>query len=170
MKAPFNLRRWVEDNRDQLKPPVGNKKLYEDQDFMIFAVGGPNARKDYHIDPSEEFFYQLEGDITLKVVEDEGESFRDIVIEQGDVFLLPAYVPHSPQRPAGTVGLVIEHKRPQGAKDGLRWYCESCGKVLHEAYFPLHDIVGQLKEAIQAFEASEELRTCDNCGDTMNFL
>ena len=162
MKMPINLLNWVEENREFLKPPVGNKKIYEDQDFMIFVVGGPNARKDYHIDPSEEFFFQIEGDITLKIVED-GEH-KDVVIREGEIFLLPSMIPHSPQRPADTVGLVIEHKRHDGAEDGLRWYCESCGEVLHEESFYLTDIVGQLKAAIQQFTASDELRTCGNCG------
>lgn len=168
MKMPLNLKQWVEENRQHLKPPVGNKKIYEDQDFMVFAVGGPNARKDYHIDPSEEFFYQLEGDITLKVVRDDGE-FEDVVIREGEIFLLPSYMPHSPQRPANTVGLVIEHKRPEGKEDGLRWYCESCGEVLHEAFFPMTDIVGQLKVAIETFMNSKALRTCDTCGSVMTF-
>ncbi|MEC9397590.1 MAG: 3-hydroxyanthranilate 3,4-dioxygenase [Myxococcota bacterium] len=167
MKMPINLHRWVDENRDLLKPPVGNKKIYEDQDFMIFVVGGPNARKDYHIDPSEEFFYQIEGDITLKIVED-GE-FKDVTIREGEIFLLPSYIPHSPQRPADTIGLVIEHKRPEGADDGLRWYCEGCGEILHDATFPLVDIVGQLREAIQTFMNSEELRTCKHCGAVMQF-
>ncbi len=165
MKMPFNLRQWVEDNRDQLKPPVGNKKLYEDQDFMIFVVGGPNARKDYHIDPSEEFFYQLEGDMTLKLVVDGVK--QDVTVREGDIFLLPAMIPHSPQRAANTIGLVIEHKRPEGAEDGLRWYCESCDHVLYEAFFPMQDIVGQLRDAITRFMASEDLRTCEHCGATM---
>ena len=168
MKMPINLARWVAAHREALKPPVGNKKIYEDQDFMVFAVGGPNARKDYHIDPSEEFFYQIEGDITLKIVEEDG-AFKEIPIRQGEIFLLPAYVPHSPQRPAGTVGLVIEHKRPAGERDGLRWYCEACGHVLHEAFFELTDIVTQLKAAIEAFMADETLRTCERCGQVMQF-
>lgn len=166
MKMPINLQKWIDDNRELLKPPVGNKKIYEDQDFMVFIVGGPNSRKDYHIDPSEEFFYQVEGEMTLKIVTEDGE-FKDIPIRAGEIFLLDSYIPHSPQRSAGGVGLVIEHKRPEGEDDGLRWYCDECGEVLHEAFFPLTDIVGQLREAIEAFMASEELRTCDNCGAVM---
>lgn len=165
MKLPINLSAWISEHREALKPPVGNKKIYEDSDFMVFAVGGPNARKDYHIDPSEEFFYQIEGDITLKLVVD-GEH-QDVTIREGEMFLLPAYVPHSPQRPAHTIGLVIEHKRPEGSDDGLRWYCESCQNVLHEAHFPLTDIVGQLRAAIEAFMADESLRTCAHCGAVM---
>lgn len=167
LKMPFNLKQWIEDNRDQLKPPVGNKKLYEDQDFMVFVVGGPNARKDYHIDTSEEFFYQIEGQITLKLVID--GRHQDVVVNEGDVFLLPANIPHSPQRPANTIGLVIEHKRPEGALDGLRWYCEGCGEVLAERFFPLTDIVGQLKEAIEQFMQDEQARTCEHCGAVMQF-
>ncbi len=161
-KMPLNLLSWIDENREHLKPPVGNKKVYEDSDFMVFVVGGPNQRKDYHIDPSEEFFYQIEGEMTLKLVVD-GEH-QDVQIKAGEIFLLPAYVPHSPQRPADTIGLVIEHKRPPGAEDGLRWYCDNCHEILHEASFPLTDIVVELKAAIQAFTANTEQRTCDNCG------
>ena len=166
-KKPFHLHQWIEAHRHELKPPVGNKKLYEDQDFMIFVVGGPNARKDYHIDPGEEFFYQLEGDMSVKLVV-EGQH-QEVTIRQGEVFLLPAHIPHSPQRPAHTVGLVIEHKRPEGQLDGLRWYCESCGHVLHERFFPLTDIVGQLRQAIEQFMGDEQLRTCGHCGAMMQF-
>lgn len=162
LMPPINFQGWIEENREALKPPVGNKKIWEDSDFMVFVVGGPNARKDYHIDPSEEFFYQLEGDMTLKIVED-GE-FKDIVIREGEIFLLPAMVPHSPQRGPETLGLVIEHKRAESDHDGLRWYCEGCGEVLYEEFFHLTDIVTQLKGAIQAFWASQEKRTCEGCG------
>ncbi len=165
LAPPLNLQKWVEENRDLLKPPVGNKKIWEDTNFDVFIVGGPNERKDYHIDPDEEFFYMLEGEMTLKVVDD-GE-FKDITIGEGEIYLLPPYVPHSPQRPAGSVGLVIEHKRPEGKQDGLRWYCDDCGEVVYEEFFQLVDIVGQLKEAIQGFWASEEKRTCPNCGEVL---
>lgn len=161
-KMPLNLLSWIDENRELLKPPVGNKKIYEDSDFMVFVVGGPNQRKDYHIDTSEEFFYQIEGEMTLKLVVD-GEH-QDVPIKAGEIFLLPANIPHSPQRPADTVGLVIENKRQPGAKDGLRWYCDGCGEVLHEAWFPLTDIVVELKAALQAFEANDEQRTCGSCG------
>jgi 3-hydroxyanthranilate 3,4-dioxygenase len=162
---PINFKQWIEDNRHLLKPPVGNKKIWEDTDFDVFIVGGPNARKDYHINQSEEFFYMIEGDMTLKVVED--DEFRDIAISEGEIFLLPSGIPHSPQRQADTVGLVIEHKRPEGVEDGLRWYCDECGEVLYEEFFHLTDIVEQLKGAIEAFWASDEKRTCENCGEFM---
>jgi 3-hydroxyanthranilate 3,4-dioxygenase len=165
MLPPINLEQWIEDNRHLLEPPVGNKKIYEDTKFDIFIVGGPNERKDYHIDANEEFFYMIEGDMILKVVED-GE-FRDIRIKEGEIFLLPSNIPHSPQRLADTVGLVIEHQRPEGVEDGLRWYCDDCGEILHEEWFYLTDIVGQLKKAIQDYWADDEKRTCDNCGAYM---
>ncbi len=162
MLPPINFKKWIDDHRDAFKPPVGNKKIWEDADFMVFVVGGPNQRKDYHIDPSEEFFYQLEGDMTLKIVDD-GEH-KDVVIREGEIFLLPSMIPHSPQRGADTIGLVIEHKRDPDDHDGLRWYCDECGEVLHEEFFFLTDIVTQLKGAIQAFWADDEKRTCGHCG------
>lgn len=159
---PINLLQWVEDHRHLLKPPVGNKQIWEDQDFMAFVVGGPNARKDYHINQGAEFFYQIEGEIVLKVVQN-GE-FQDITIGPGDVFLLPGGIPHSPQRDENTIGLVIEHKRLSTQQDGLRWYCDDCCEILHESSFHLTDIVVQLRDAIQAFWADDELRTCTKCG------
>src|SRR4051812_29176832 len=107
--AAINFKRWIDEHRHLLKPPVGNAQVWEDREFLVTVVGGPNARKDYHINEGEEFFYQLEGDITLKVM-DQGQA-EDIPIREGEIFLLPPSVPHSPQRPAGTVGLVLERKR-----------------------------------------------------------
>ncbi len=158
---PIHLKKWIDEHRHLLKPPVGNKQIWEDQDFMVFVVGGPNARKDYHINPGAEFFYQIEGEITLKIVVN--GDFQDITLHEGEVFLLPPGIPHSPQRGADTIGLVIEHKRPVTDFDSLRWYCEGCGEPLHEASFHLTDIVGQLREAIQAFWADDTLRTCKKC-------
>ncbi|MFW5966291.1 MAG: 3-hydroxyanthranilate 3,4-dioxygenase [Persicimonas sp.] len=162
LTPPINLFQWIEDNRDQLKPPVGNKKIWEDSMFDVFIVGGPNERKDYHINQREEFFWMIEGDMTLKVIED--GDFRDVDIKEDEIFLLPAGVPHSPQREANTIGLVIEHQRPEGVEDGLQWYCDECGELVYEEYFYLEDIVDDLKAAIQNFWADDEKRTCDNCG------
>src|SRR5512137_1330990 len=122
--AAFNFRQWIDANRAQLKPPVGNKRVFRDGDFIIMVVGGPNARKDYHVDPGEEFFYQLEGNMLLKTMQ-EGRAV-DLPIRAGEILLLPANVPHSPQRPAGSVGLVIERARRPGEQDGFQWYCEGC--------------------------------------------
>lgn len=162
---PINLQKWIEEHRDQLKPPVGNAQVWRDREFIIMIVGGPNGRKDYHIDPGEEFFYQIEGDMVLRII-DEGRP-KDIPIKQGEMFLLPAWVPHSPQRGANTVGMVVERQRRADESDGLRWYCDNCHHVLHEANFVLTDITKQIKAAIEAFSRDEQLRTCRTCGTVM---
>ena len=158
--APFNLHRWIEDNRHLLKPPVGNKMLWN-SGFMVMVVGGPNQRADYHVNPGEELFYQVEGDIVLRVIED-GRP-RDIPIKQGEIFLLPANVPHSPQRPPNTVGLVIEQARPAAANDHLRWYCRQCGGLVFDKEFHLEDLGKQLRPIIEEFNGSPALRTCRAC-------
>src|SRR5215211_6145024 len=106
----FNFQNWIDEHRHLLRPPVSNKKVFENGDMTVQVVGGPNERTDYHDDPVEEFFYQLKGDMVLKVVE--AGKFHDVRIREGDVFLLPAHVPHSPQRPQDTIGLVVEAARP----------------------------------------------------------
>jgi 3-hydroxyanthranilate 3,4-dioxygenase len=164
---PFNLQNWIEQHRDLLKPPVGNKQIYLDNDdFIVMVVGGPNGRKDYHWEEGEELFYQLEGDVQVKIIDENGER-RTIDIREGEMFLLPPRTPHSPQRPAGTVGLVLERHRRPGEIDKLMWFCESCGEKLHEAGFPLQDIGSQIKQAIAEFMADEKLRTCQHCGTVM---
>jgi 3-hydroxyanthranilate 3,4-dioxygenase len=161
MSVPFNLQRWIEDNRHLLRPPVGNKMIWN-SGFMVMVVGGPNQRTDYHVNPGEELFYQVEGDIVLRVIED-GKP-REIPIRQGEIFLLPANVPHSPQRPANTVGLVVEQARPADANDHMRWYCRRCGAVVHDEEFHLEDLGKQLRPIIERYHASEELRRCKACG------
>lgn len=165
MRKPFNLNLWIEENKALLQPPVGNKQIYlENNDFIVMVVGGPNGRKDYHWEDGEELFYQLKGDISVKIINESGEP-ETISIREGDMFLLPAGVPHSPQRPADTVGLVIERYRREGEVDKLMWFCESCNNKLHEASFPLKDIGTQIKGAIAEFTANDEARTCKKCGD-----
>ncbi len=161
----FSFKSWIDEHRHLLKPPVGNAIVWEDTSFMVMVVGGPNQRKDFHVNPTEEFFYQLEGDITLRVRED--GVVRDIPIREGDIFLLPPKVPHSPQRPAGTVGLVMEYRRPPGNHDHIRWYCDRCGEVLHDADFYLTNLATQLKPVIQEFNSNEALRTCSKCQAVM---
>jgi 3-hydroxyanthranilate 3,4-dioxygenase len=166
VQRAFNFRQWIDEHRHLLKPPVGNQQVYKgNKDFIVMVVGGPNARKDYHYNEGEEFFFQLEGDIVVKIIED-GKPV-DISIKEGDIFLLPGKTPHSPQRPAGTVGLVIERHRQEGEIDGFLWYCENCGNKLYEEYLELTDIVTQLPVVMNNFWASEEKRTCKNCGTVM---
>ena len=163
--ASINLKRWIDENRQWLKPPVGNKLVFEDAEFIVMVVGGPNARKDYHVDEGEEFFYQVEGDIVVRVVENSAP--RDIPVREGEVFLLPPRVPHSPQRPARTVGLVIERKRAEGELDGFQWYCEQCGSKLYEEFVVLTDIVKQLPPIFERFYGSEANSICKKCGTKM---
>ena len=167
IQKPFNLQKWIDDNRDLLKPPVGNKNLYVDAgDYIVMIVGGPNARKDYHYYETEELFYQLEGDINVRIQED-GKAL-DVPISAGEMFLLPAKVPHSPGRSEGSVGLVIERVRKgTDMKDGLMWFCDECNNKLHETYFPLTNIEKDFLPRFKEFYGSEELRTCSNCGHVM---
>ena len=163
---PFNFKKWIDDHRDKLKPPVNNAQVFLDtKDLIIMVVGGPNARKDYHYNESEEFFYQIEGNMTLKII-DEGEH-KDIHINEGEVFMLPGKTPHSPQRGANTVGMVIEKVRHNREIDGFLWFCENCGHKLYEEYFELTDIVKQLPPVMERFYSSEELRTCASCNTVM---
>ncbi len=165
MLKPFNLKKWIDENRHLLKPPVGNKVVYQDSEFIIMVVGGPNSRKDYHYNEGEEFFYQLEGNITVKVQED-GKAI-EMNINEGDVFLLPSRVPHSPIRTAGSIGLVIETTKKEGEKDGLLWFCEKCNHKLYEEYFPLTSIEKDFLPVFKKFYSSLELRTCKKCGHVM---
>ena len=167
MKAPFNLFKWIEDNRDLLKPPVGNKNLYvEAGDFIVMIVGGPNARKDYHYNESEELFLQIEGDILVRIQED-GKA-KDIHIREGEIFLLPANTPHSPVRGENTVGLVIEKVRKEtDLIDGLMWFCEACNHPLKSYKFKLDNIEKDFLSRFKDFYSSEENRTCEKCGEVM---
>lgn len=166
IRRPFNLKKWIEENRHLLKPPVGNKNLYADAgDYIVMIVAGPNARKDYHYNETEELYYQLEGNITVKIQED-GKAVA-IPINEGDMFLLPARVPHSPIRTPNSIGLVIECKRASTEDDGLMWFCESCNHLLKEYKFHLHNIETDFLPRFREFYASNEMRTCTNCGAVM---
>lgn len=167
MRTPFNLQQWIDDNRDLLKPPVGNKNLYKESgDFIVMIVGGPNARKDYHYNESDELFYQLEGDITVRI--QEGGERKDIQIKEGEMFLLPGNIPHSPMRGPNTVGLVIEKVRKgTDLMDGLMWFCDNCNNKLHEYKFPLNNIEDDFLPRFKEFYTSQELRTCKNCSTVM---
>lgn len=166
IKRPFNLHKWIEENRDLLKPPVGNKNLYpEGTDYIVMIVAGPNARKDYHYNETEELFYQLEGEITVRI--QENDKAVDLTLGPGDMYLHPAKVPHMPVRSAGSIGLVIERVRKPEHKDGLLWFCDNCNNKLHETYFHLTNIEKDFLPRFREFYASEELRTCSSCGHAM---
>ena len=163
---PLNIHQCIKYHKAELKPPVGNKNLYtESDDYFVMMVGGPNARKDFHYNETEEWYFQIEGDMVLRIQE-EGEAV-DIPIKEGEIFLLPAKTPHSPSRPANTIGLVIECKRQKGEMDGLLWFCENCNSKLHESYFPLENIEKDFLPRFKQYYGSTELRTCKVCGHQM---
>lgn len=167
IKKPFNLNQWIKENRHLLKPPVGNKNIYVDSgDYIVMIVGGPNARKDYHYNETEELFYQLEG--TAKVIIQEDGQRKEFTLNAGDMYLHPAKTPHSPVRSEHSVGLVIERKRAgKGFTDGLLWFCEHCNHKLYEVYFELNDIEKDFLPHFKHFYNSESLRTCTKCGTIM---
>ena len=165
LALPFNLFEWIEQNRGLLKPPVGNKLLFDDSGFIVMAVGGPNSRKDFHHDPGEELFLQIEGTMVLNTVQ--GDKIVEVPIRAGEIFLLPREMPHSPQRPAGTVGIVVERRRKPDELDGFSWYCEHCGHQLYMERVPVGNIETELPAIFARFYSSLALRTCSVCGTVM---
>jgi 3-hydroxyanthranilate 3,4-dioxygenase len=161
----FNFKKWIDDNRHLLKPPVCNQQVFEENDFIIMVVGGPNSRTDYHYDEGPEFFYQLEGEMLLRTIQD-GKRV-DITIGEGEILLLPPKVPHSPQRFENTVGLVVERKRLPEELDAFQWYCNNCDHLIYEEYLYVDDIVGQLPPIFDRFYSSDDNRTCDKCATVM---
>jgi len=161
LPLPLNLLGWIEEHRHLLKPPVGNKMI-ENGDFIVMVVGGPNSRSDYHFDEGPEWFYQLEGEMVLRVQED--GAVRDIPIRAGEIFLLPPRVPHSPQRMPGSIGLVVERKRLDHELDGFMWFCQQCNHKLYEEFFHLKNIETDLPKVFDRFHASLQHRTCTRCG------
>ena len=159
----FNLKRWIDEHRDLLKPPIGAEMIWKDSQFIVMIIGGPNARRDFHMDPSDEFFYQLEGDMVLEYMSAEGKRRRE-TIRQGDVFLLAANTPHSPQRPANTVGLVVERVRRIDEPESYAWYCERCDEKLYELSRGEGDLLADLRKVSVEFNASDSLRRCKTCG------
>ncbi len=159
---PFNFKNWIDENRHLLKPPVGNKVIWKNRGFIVMVVGGPNDRTDFHVNAGEEFFYQIEGGMTLKIITPSGK-IQNLRINEGDIYLLPANTPHSPQREAATVGLVIERQRLEHEKDGLQWYCEKCEHKLYEEFFKLIDIETQFPEVFERYYKSPHTK-CNSCG------
>jgi 3-hydroxyanthranilate 3,4-dioxygenase len=167
ISTAFNLQKWIDENRHLLKPPVGNKNLFPaGKDFIVMVVAGPNARKDYHFNETEELFYQLEGNICIKT--QQNGKMVEVHLGPGDMFLLPPLMPHSPGRSAGSIGMVIERVRKgKGVKDGLMWFCEQCNTKLHEVFFMQENIETDFASHFKQFYSSEELRTCKSCGHVM---
>lgn len=166
MTPPFNLLDWIDANRESLKPPVCNRELFVGSEFIVMIVGGPNSRKDYHYDVGPELFHQIKGDMLLKTMQN-GKPV-DIAIREGDIFMLPPGMPHSPQRFADTVGLVVERQRKPDELDGFMWFCEQCDNKLYEEFLPVSDIVRDLPPIFDRFWSDEAARTCANCGAVLS--
>ena len=164
--AKFNLQDWIAKNQKHLKPPVSNKQFFADSDdAIVFVSGGPNTRNDFHVNPTEELFYQLKGDIAVRVRPLDGAKPHDVIIREGEIFLLPRWVPHRPQRPANTVGLIVEFPRPKGQNDGLQWYCPKCDHLVYDARFRLKKIDKDLAIVMNKFWGGPAARrTCKACG------
>ena len=165
---PLNLTKWIKQNAKHLKPPVSNKELFTgSDDVILFVSGGPNTRNDFHVNPTQELFYQLKGDIAVRIRPLDGSKPREVIVKEGELFLLPRWVPHRPQRPKGTVGLIVEFPRPEGpgGLDGLQWYCPTCDHLVHDARFRLKRIDEDLAVVMHDFwEGPAQRRTCGKCG------
>ena len=166
IKKPFNLHKWIDENRHLLKPPVANKNLYvESGDYIVMIVAGPNARKDYHYNETEELFYQIEG--AIKVKTQQGGKLVVYEIKEGEMFLLPEKIPHSPVRSDKSIGLVIERKRTEKHKDGLMWFSDTANVLLYEEYFQLNNVEKDFLPVFKRFYSDENLRTCPETGEVM---
>ncbi len=159
---PINFKKWVEENRARLKPPVGNQYLYDGEGFFVMVIGGPNARNDFHMSGSEEYFYQVQGDIIVRIYEN--GHIHDVPVREGETFFIPGGVPHAPTRPPGTIGIVVELRRPPGETEHLQFYCEKCESLVYDKEFDCADIVVHFAKAMEEFWANPELSTCKKCG------
>ena len=165
MQKPFNFQRWIDAHREFLQPPVGNRRLFDnDTDMVVMVIGGPNQRTDYHDDPVGEFFFQVHGDMLLKV--NDGGTFLDVPIRAGEVFYLPPHVRRSPQRPQpGSIGLVVEGTRRSDDIDGFEWFCFNCGELLHRVELIISDIAQDLPPLFEQFYTNDDARCCGKCGE-----
>ncbi len=162
VQLPLNLNAWIEENRPLFKPPVSNRYVYDGRDFFVMIIMGPNARNDFHQVDSEEFFFQLKGDIKVRIRE--GDHIVDHLVREGETFFIPANVPHAPVRPPDTIGMVVERRRPAGEMEHVIFYCEKCEALVEDIHFDCADIVQAFSQAMLDFWADDERRTCKNCG------
>ncbi|MDF5758529.1 3-hydroxyanthranilate 3,4-dioxygenase [Spongiactinospora sp. TRM90649] len=164
MIPPIDFTKWIDEHAHLLKPPVGNKVIFEGaDDLIVMVVGGPNARTDYHVDPYEELFYQVRGNMHVNVITPDGPD--TVHIREGQMWLLPRGLPHSPQRPEpGSIGFLVERVRPEGTLERFQWYCPDCSALVYEVELQVRDIVLDLPPVFEAFYADEKARTCDSCG------
>ena len=159
----FNLKQWIDENRGDWGQ---RRTIWEDSDFIVFVTRGPNSRKDFHIDPGDEIFYQLEGDLNLHYMTSE-KSHEVAVIKARELFLLPSNVPHSPRRGEGSWTLVVERKRRPEEQDLFVWFCENCRTKLYEATVRFDDPTDAVKKATDTIRSDVKLRTCTQCGQVL---
>jgi 3-hydroxyanthranilate 3,4-dioxygenase len=162
VQSPINIEKWIEENAEKFKPPVSNRYLYDGRDFFVMVIKGPNARNDFHLVDSEEYFYQLKGDIKVRIRE--GDRIADHIVREGETFFIPPNVPHSPQRPPDTIGLVVERRRGPGEKEHVIFFCENCGALVEDIHFDCKDIVDHFSKAMLEFWSDDARRTCKKCG------
>ena len=159
-----DLKRWIEENRHLFQPPFRtNRVIAHHQDFIVMMLNGPNARLDFHLEPGEEFFYQVHGDIELHL-KPENERRQVVKIHEGEIFLCPGGLPHSPRRGEGTWGLVIERKRKADEDESFLWFCEKCDEPVLSRTVTQGDVASQVRKIYQGFNADPALRRCKSCG------
>jgi 3-hydroxyanthranilate 3,4-dioxygenase len=162
--STYHLKRWVEENKNLFSPPFKtNRLLVHQKDFLVMILRGPNVRLDFHIEPGDEFFYQIEGDIELHL-KPPGQRREIVTIRQGEIFLCPGGVPHSPRRGEDTSGLVIERKRKENETEEFVWFCEKCDATVLSRTVTQGDIGQQVTRIYGHFNADPSLRTCKSCG------
>jgi 3-hydroxyanthranilate 3,4-dioxygenase len=186
MEAVYHLESWYQANEHLFSPPVCNKLMHKKQLSVMF-VGGPNTRTDFHIEEGSEFFWMVKGNMQLPTIQQ--GKLKVVHIREGEVFLLPSRVPHSPQRPETgrydrrcfccvclfilffkpppdrSLGLVVERERYKESDppelDCLRYYVDfaTCETVLWERFFHCWDLGRDLVPVVQAYFASDEYKT-----------
>jgi 3-hydroxyanthranilate 3,4-dioxygenase len=157
LRMKFNLWEKIKENEPEMQPPVNNRMIAEDF-IKVMIVGGPNERNDYHVSMGSELFYQLKGSMDVKIMNPKTKLPEKVTIKEGEVFLLPCGVPHSPQRYANTMGLVLEREKSVNEIDCLRWYSTPTEtdmnqkpKVIYEEYFHCSDLGTQLVPVIRRY-------------------
>lgn len=162
---PLNIGRWLEEHRHHLKPPYASRRVWEDRDTIVTVVAGPCNRKDFHVNPTEELVYQLEGAASVRLVDAQRQS-RVVPVRAGELFLIPAGVPHAITLPADGVAVLIERRRPAGEDDQVCFYCDRCGETVYEETFDV-DAADRIRLIVEEFWSDATMRTCVHCGEVI---
>lgn len=162
--STYHLKRWIEENQSYFQPPFRtNRLLMNQKDFLVMILRGPNTRLDFHIDPGDEFFYQIQGDMELHVKPD-NERRQVMKIKEGEIFVCPGGLPHSPRRFENTWGLVIERRRREDEREEFVWFCEQCDERVFFRVLNPQSIASQVSAVYNEFNGNEALRSCRACG------